>query len=310
MRLYGRLWNELYFAPFIGKPADRIVSIAHGSFGANGRELACLRVLEDFFADGTMHVSEQVLSEKAGNIRAMAARLVDAAQLALGGRVSAWMSRAKQGDRPEARMQLRDKYRAQLDALTPVVGAAHGGGTESMFSWKAYYDRAQNRLAIPYGLLALTSLTTTGAQDDPIVTTLLMASTMRPLLPHPAGVYTWFESDSRHLTSVVSCFMGAHNLSVDLAHEVAFESALLTPLFDVYRTALAARGDRSIRLHPKLDNGKIFYLLWAAANCGRHRASDVVDTAAKNSARFARTFGCTVLEPLWSNQRCNFWAYW
>ncbi|KAH7984966.1 hypothetical protein HPB49_026664 [Dermacentor silvarum] len=175
------------------------------------------------------------------------------------------------------------------------------------------YDRARNVLTVPHGLMATM---VESDVEEPVLALPLSASLMRLLLPQPEGPYSWKDGHDQHLAYVTECFRSVHNASLDvdgnatLLKELIYESALLGPLFDVYRKAIFESFDAEVYLHDRYNNWQLFYVFWTMTHCGDPQRADLVNAVLRNSVRFTRSFDCGLRDAMYQRRKCNFWVYW
>ncbi|KAH7933177.1 hypothetical protein HPB49_009981 [Dermacentor silvarum] len=105
------------------------------------------------------------------------------------------------------------------------------------------------------------------------------------------SVFSWKEGNDQHLAYVTECFRSVHNATLDvdgnatLLKELIYESALLGPLFDVYRKAIFETFDAEVYLHDRYDNWQLFFVFWAMTHCGDPQQADLVNAVLRNSKR-------------------------
>ncbi|KAM7298739.1 hypothetical protein ISCGN_019310 [Ixodes scapularis] len=269
----------------------------------------CLRLLEDIFPRETVQVVTSVLGDAVKDLQTALRRQALWARQALALRVGRWMSGVS-----VAEGQLNDTAaRESLRRLKEVGVAAMASSSEreqldqSIFSWQVSFDKRAKTLVIPYGLFAPLTKRVPFTIEGLFVP-ILSAGILRVLLPRPDGIYSWMSSHQARLDTAADCFGSQLSLYSQVATEVAFESALLSPLFDLYRRKLHEDRMEGLRLHKGYDNAQVFFVLWALGHCGTPNGAQVVNGAAKNYVRFERTFCCSCLSSMFVSKRCSFWV--
>ncbi|XP_037526134.2 uncharacterized protein LOC119403263 [Rhipicephalus sanguineus] len=208
-------------------------------------------------------------------------------------------------------------YLSELQAVdAELAGVSEPSASDlgtSVFSWKVRYDRTRNMLTVPHGLMAVM---VKSDDEEPVLAGPVSAPLMRLLLPRPEGPYSWKDGHDQHLAYVRECLRSAHNASLDvegdsaLLEELIYETALLGPLFDVYRMTIFETFDGDVYLHPDYDNWQLFYVIWTMTHCGEPRRADLVNAVLRNSVRFTRSFNCGLKDAMYQRRKCNFWVYW
>ncbi|KAH9380035.1 hypothetical protein HPB48_006147 [Haemaphysalis longicornis] len=208
---------------------------------------------------------------------------------------------------------LRERFNASDETIRRYQKLWNNLFFAPLFAHVVQYDADRNVITVPHGLLELAKNDT---DVEPVIAVLLAAPLMRPLLPQPGGPYSWKDAHDQHLAYVNGCFRAVHNSTLDFdkdpsqLRELVYESALLGPLFDLYRWGVHDTYDEDVYLYTRNNNWKLFYVLWALGKCGDQRAGDVVNAVVRNSMRFARTFDCGLMDDMFSPRKCNFWVYW
>ncbi|XP_037524979.1 uncharacterized protein LOC119402016 [Rhipicephalus sanguineus] len=285
--------------------------------GKDVREQACAYVHERLFRAQSLQAATAVLDKIMGDTEEKIAQVLDNVQLMLSQRVSYWLSRHEEDELLRYQVKRRPGYRAELQAVdAELAGVSEPSASDlgtSVFSWKVTYDRARNMLTVPHGLMAVT---VKSDDEEPVLAGPVSAPLMRLLLPRPEGPYSWKEGHDQHLAYVRECFRSAHNTSLDvdgdsaLLEELVYESALLGPLFDVYRKAIFETFDADVYLHRQYDNWQLFYVIWTMTHCGEPQRADLVNAVLRNSVRFTRSFNCGLKDAMYQRRKCNFWVYW
>ncbi|KAM7300188.1 uncharacterized protein ISCGN_020752 [Ixodes scapularis] len=91
MQLYQSIWRTLYFAPFMGSQAERLMALSFSSPPAP-RLRACLQVLEDVFNVETVATAAAILHSGLDHVQESVTRLAQDSQQLLRRRVASWMS--------------------------------------------------------------------------------------------------------------------------------------------------------------------------------------------------------------------------
>lgn len=175
--------------------------------------------------------------------------------------------------------------------------------TPLTFPLQVHYIEALKLLVIPHGVLA--ALRAAESSLEPALVPNVATPILRALLSNPPDVCAWRTQHQENLESAAKCFQSQLNIERALAAEVALESALLGPLFDIYRKAIFYQVEETTRLHPYYSNGELFYVLWALQHCGTARGSVTVNGALKNSLRFRRIFQCGFSQKMSISVRCS-----
>ncbi|XP_065295139.1 uncharacterized protein [Dermacentor albipictus] len=319
IRMYQRLWNELYFAPLF--LPDNVSSSMWDLFGNDGdqpRKLACVNIHEGLFQSESAQAAVAVLEERLTEVDRVTSdlfyRVVDAMNI----RVPTWLSRHAEGEDPQLQRQRRPVYQAELESVhVELLGMSDAAATDyetSVYSWQARYDFDRNVLIVPQGLLAVMADMTYVV--EPISSVFLFTQLMRPLLPQPSGPYSWKYAHDQHLAYVTGCLRSVHNASIDfdgnpgLLLEFALESALLGPLYDVYHRDVHESVGAEVYFNHRYTNSQLLFVLWAMSHCGTRQGAELVNAAVRNSMRFGRIFNCGIGDPMFSRRKCNFWVYW
>ncbi|XP_075727587.1 uncharacterized protein LOC142768918 [Rhipicephalus microplus] len=281
--------------------------------------MACVQIHEGLFQSDSAQAAVLVLQDTLTDVDEIASLLFHAAVDTLSMRVPTWLSRHVEGENPRLQHQRRPKYLKELQSVqVELVGMLEDADADyetSVYSWETRYDYGRNLLLVPQGLLAL--LATITDVIDPVSSVFLFSQLIRPLLPQPSGPYSWKLAHDHHLAYVTGCLRSVYNASLDfdnspgLLPQFAYESALLGPLYDVYRRGVHEGIQPSVYLNQRYTNWQLFFVLWAMSHCETGRDGTVlVNAAVSNSMRFGRLFSCGMGDPMFSTRKCNFWVYW
>lgn len=317
IRRYQKLWNEFYFAPlFVGQKATALWDLLEA--GESSRKLACVEIHEGLFRRESAKAATVVLDAKLTDAQEVTANLFQVAREALGIRVPRWLSRHEEGESPRLQEERRPGYLEELEAvqveLVALSGVTTTDYTLSIYSWEVDYDYDRNMLVVPQGLLAVMA-TATGS-IEPITSVLVSAQMMLRLLPQPYSPYSWTEAHDEHMSYVTGCLRSVHNATLDfdaepdLLTDLTYSSALLGPLYDVYRRGIIEDVSPAVYLNSGYSNWELFFVLWATSHCGDPGKSDMVNAVVRNSMRFGRVFECGLGDAMFSKRKCNFWVYW
>ncbi|XP_077531077.1 uncharacterized protein LOC144143146 [Haemaphysalis longicornis] len=316
IRRYQKLWNNLFFAPLFAHVEDIALWDVFGD-GERARKLACMHTHEGLFRRENAEAATAALNEALGRAQDTITTLHEFSVYMLTQRVPYWLSRHEEGESPRLQEPRRKGYRTELEAveakLVNLSDVKEAEWEPSIYSWEVQYDADRNVITVPHGLMELAKNDT---DVEPVIAVLLAAPLMRPLLPQPGGPYSWKDAHDQHLAYVNGCFRAVHNSTLDFdkdpsqLRELVYESALLGPLFDLYRWGVHDTYDEDVYLYTRNNNWKLFYVLWALGKCGDQRGGDVVNAVVRNSMRFARTFDCGLMDDMFSPRKCNFWVYW
>ncbi|XP_065300541.1 uncharacterized protein [Dermacentor albipictus] len=313
---YQTLWNELYFAPlFETKEESALWELRGGRKSA--RKRACTHIHERLFRVQSINLATAVLDKRMGNVQETVVQVLDTVQHMLSQRVPYWLSRHEEDELLRYQEKRRPAYLAELKAVgVELAGLSEPSASDlgtSVFSWKIRYDHDRNVLTVPHGLMATM---VESDVEEPVLAVPVSAPIMRLLLPQPEGPYSWKDGHDQHLAYVTECFRSVHNATLDvdgnatLLKELIYESALLGPLFDVYRKTIFETFDGEVYMHDRYDNWQLFYVIWTMTHCGDPQSADLVNAVLRNSVRFTRSFDCGLKDAMYQRRKCNFWVYW
>lgn len=167
-------------------------------------------------------------------------------------------------------------------------------------------QKQHRSLVVPHGLLGAL-LNVTSSIDAAFVTT-IGAPLVKALLPRPDGAYTWLPEHQDQLDTVVRCFASQLSVHRSLALEATLESAVLSPLEELYRRSLSEKGVQGGRLSSKYTNSQLFAILWTLGHCGAPDGRLLVNGVLKNWSNFGKAFRCYAHKAMPISERCNFWA--
>ncbi|KAH6923676.1 hypothetical protein HPB50_005138 [Hyalomma asiaticum] len=313
---YQQLWNELFFAPLFVTQEDSMLWDLVGS-GRNARKRACVHIYEVLFRMKSVEAATAVLNKNLVDVKEKVGQALENVQHMLSQRVPYWLSRHEEDELLRYQVGRRPAYLAELQAVrAELAGVSKSSASDlgtSVFSWKVKYDRVKNVLTVPHGLV---SIMARSDMVEPVFAVPVSAPLMRLLLPRPGGPYSWMPGHDQHLAYVTECFRSVHNASLDvddnsaLLEQLVYESALLGPLYDVYRMTIFENFDESVRLHDRYDNWQLFYVIWTMTHCGDPRRAQLVNAVLRNSVRFTRSFNCGLKDAMYQRRKCNFWVYW
>ncbi|KAH7939158.1 hypothetical protein HPB52_007646 [Rhipicephalus sanguineus] len=245
VRLYQKLWNELYFAPlFLSNSVNSSLWDLVDDDVDTARKMVCVQIHEGLFQSDSAQAAVLVLEESLTVLHQIASDLFRAAVDALSIRVPTWLSRHAEGENPRFQHQRRPRYLAELQSV-------------------------QVELA--------------GMSDDAPI-------------DYETSVYSWELAHDHHLAYVTGCLRSVYNASLNfdnnpgLLLDFAHESALLGPLYDVYRRGVDEGVHPRVYLNQRYTNWQLLFVLWAMSHCGTGSGGAMlVNAAVSNSVRFGRT---------------------
>ncbi|KAG0437532.1 hypothetical protein HPB47_017396 [Ixodes persulcatus] len=286
--------------------ADAVLTLSYGNV-PEPRLHACLELLEDIFATQAVRVATVALQDAVDDLPGTVVHWVWEARQVLRPRLAAWVTSIMRSDTGEnVDKDVLDTVNSLnlLEAAT-FNGSGKDSSDMSIFSWLVLYEPHRRALVIPQGLLGV--LVNASSTVEPIFVPAVGAQILRALLPRRNGPYPWPRSHHVHLHRITGCFARSLHIDTDIALEVARESAVLVPLFDLYRRKVREEFGDGTRLHPDHTNGQLFFVLWALGHCGETDGAVLVNGAAKHSALFQRTFYCQSGQSMSTGKQCSFW---
>ncbi|KAH6923715.1 hypothetical protein HPB50_005650 [Hyalomma asiaticum] len=300
------------------------------------RVQACFNLMEDHYIRNTTKTARHALKKAIRRPHDILSKVSWLLRWALRDRVPRWLSRRnRQGfQRTKAAVEATDLSRADAaagDAASleaerfnesiaaavrrhlQVVDAEFMNSMRhrdvplmSLFTADTQYVKKRKAVVVSPGLVSVIMNVT--HSTDPIATVLIGAPIMRAMVPRRQGAYKWRWANQNNLNRAVKCVERKMASSKAIAERVQTESAVLEPLFDAYRRSLADEMGLGTRLTKQYSNNELFYVLWAHGHCDDPLADVVVNGVANNSAHFAKTFGCSRGDRLWSEDKCRFWT--
>ncbi|CAN7941034.1 unnamed protein product, partial [Ixodes hexagonus] len=305
-RLYEDLWQLLYFSPLMGQQADAVLTLSHAN-SPDPRLQACLELLEDAFSAETVRAATATLQDAVDDLYGTVVHWVWESRQIVRPRLIAWVNTTARGATTEDVDNVIFSTVNSLNHLkTRMLNEIeHDSLGVSMFSWSVQYLEHDRTLVIPQGLLGV--LVNASSSVEPVFVPAVGAEILRVLLPRQDGPYPWPRSHHDRLRDIGGCFAKSLNVDGDTALQVAMASAVLVPLFDLYRRKVREETGNGVRLHPRYTNGQLFFVLWALGHCGETGGDVLVNGAAKHSARFQRTFLCRKDQAMKPRGRCSFW---
>lgn len=330
LQRYQLYWKVIYFSPLLGPMANRIFEAVFEE-PPKARVQACFNLMEDHYIRNTTKTARHALKIAIRRPHDILSKVSWLLRWALRDRVPRWLS-------------LRNRTKAAVEATDlPRADAAAGDATNleaqrfnesvaadvrrhlyvvdaefmnsmrhrdvplmSLFTADTQYVKKRKAVVVSPGLVSVIMNVT--HSTDPIATVLIGAPIMRAMVPRRQGAYKWRSANQNNLNRAVKCVERKMASSKAIAERVQTESAILQPLFDAYRRSLADEIGLGTRLTVQYSNNELFYVLWAHGHCDDPLADVVVNGVVNNSAHFAKTFGCSRGDRLWSEDKCLFWT--
>ncbi|CAN7994957.1 unnamed protein product [Ixodes pacificus] len=298
-----RLWQLLYFAPFMGRQGDPLVTLAYAG-SPEPRLRACLQLLEDVFPAETVAEATRTLGGAVGDAVAL---LGHQALQVLHWWVAALVDKKGDDPAPQGTSLEHSVKRMTGVRVTIVNGSREDPVGMSIFSWQVRFLGHANSLVLPHGLLGALANASSSATATVFVPP-VGAAMLRALLPRPDEPNFWPRSYQDRLRAVTRCLSSRLDVDERRSMKVVSESALLVPLRDLYLGELWEEFEVGVRLHSDYSNEGLFFVLWALGHCGTSDGAEIVNDAAKNSALFERAFGCGARKAMTLRERCSFWG--
>ncbi|KAH8031534.1 hypothetical protein HPB51_018980 [Rhipicephalus microplus] len=259
------------------------------------RVQACFNLMEDHYITNTTKTARLALKHAVRRPHDILSKVSWLLRWALRDRVPRWLSRRNRQDTDVSRTvagagaaaklemeHFNESIAVEVRRHLEVVDAEFMNSVRhrdvplmSLFTADTQYVKKRKAVVASPGLVSVIMNVTHSA--DPIATLLIGAPVMRAMVPRRQGAYRWRWANQHHLNQATRCV----------------ESKMASS------KAIAER---------QYSNNELFYVLWAQGHCDDPLAEVVVNGVANNSAHFAKTFGCSRGDKLWSEDKCSFWT--